>query len=38
MGVGGGIRYLINDYKPTGEEAAFSINVERNIGINGIII
>jgi hydroxymethylpyrimidine pyrophosphatase-like HAD family hydrolase len=38
MGVGGGARYLINDYKPTGEEAAFAINVERNIGINGIII
>lgn len=38
MGVGGGARYLINDYKPTGEKAAFAINVERNIGINGIII
>lgn len=33
MGVGGGPRYLINDYKPTGETTAFAINVERNIGI-----
>jgi hydroxymethylpyrimidine pyrophosphatase-like HAD family hydrolase len=38
MGVGGGFRYLVNDYKPSGEETAFAINVERNIGINGIII
>jgi ribonucleotide monophosphatase NagD (HAD superfamily) len=33
MGVGGGPRYLINDYKPDGTEAAFAINVERNKGI-----
>ena len=38
MGVGGGPRYLINDYKPSGEEAAFAINVERNKGINQINI
>lgn len=38
MGVGGGTRYLINDYKPTGEESAFAINVERNLGIGGINI
>jgi hydroxymethylpyrimidine pyrophosphatase-like HAD family hydrolase len=38
MGVGGGARYLINDYKPSGEEAAFVINVERNKGINNINI
>jgi ribonucleotide monophosphatase NagD (HAD superfamily) len=33
MGVGGGTRYLINDCKPSGEESAFAINVERNKGI-----
>jgi hydroxymethylpyrimidine pyrophosphatase-like HAD family hydrolase len=38
MGVGGGTRYLINDFKPNGEEAAFAINVERNKGINDIIL
>lgn len=38
MGVGGGSRYLINDYKPDGTEAAFAINVERNKGINDIIL
>jgi ribonucleotide monophosphatase NagD (HAD superfamily) len=38
MGVGGGPRYLINDYKPDGTEAAFAINVKRNIGIKDINI
>jgi ribonucleotide monophosphatase NagD (HAD superfamily) len=38
MGVGGGPRYLINDYKPDGTEAAFAINVKRNIGIKNINI
>jgi hydroxymethylpyrimidine pyrophosphatase-like HAD family hydrolase len=38
MGVGGGFRYLINDHKPSGEEAAFAINVERNKGIKEIKI
>jgi hypothetical protein len=38
MCVGGGPRYLINDYKPSGEEAAFAINVERNKGIKKINI
>jgi ribonucleotide monophosphatase NagD (HAD superfamily) len=38
MGVGGGVRYLINDYKPDGTEAAFAINVERNKGIKNINI
>ena len=38
MGVGGGARYLINDVKPDGEEAAFAINVQRNGGINNIKI
>ena len=36
MGVGGGARYLINDTKPNGSQAAFAINVERNVGIEGI--
>ena len=38
MGVGGGIRYLINDYKPSGEESAFAINVKRNVGVKDINI
>jgi len=38
MGVGGGTRYLINDFKPDGEEAAFAINVERNVGIYNVKI
>jgi hydroxymethylpyrimidine pyrophosphatase-like HAD family hydrolase len=38
MGVGGGLRYLVNDYKPDGTEAAFSINIERNKGIKDINI
>jgi hydroxymethylpyrimidine pyrophosphatase-like HAD family hydrolase len=36
MGVGGGVRYLINDNKPDGNESAFAINVERNKGIKDI--
>ena len=38
MGVGGGPRFLINDYKPDGTEAAFAINIERNKGIKNIKI
>ena len=38
MGVGGGPRYLVNDYKPDGTESAFAINVERNKGIKNINI
>jgi hypothetical protein len=38
MGVGGGARYLINDYKPDGTESAFAINVQRNMGIKNIEI
>ena len=38
MGVGGGVRYLINDNKPDGNESAFAINVERNKGIKDINI
>jgi hypothetical protein len=38
MGVGGGARYLINDVKPDGALAAFAINVERNQGIQGVLI
>ena len=38
MGVGGGVRVLINDNKPDGKQAAICINLERNIGINNIQI
>jgi ribonucleotide monophosphatase NagD (HAD superfamily) len=38
MGVGGGVRYLVNDTKPNGSQAAFAINVERNKGVGNIII
>lgn len=38
MGVGGGPRYLINDFKLDGTQAAFAINIERNKGIHDIII
>lgn len=38
MGVGGGVRYLVNDTKPNGSQAAFAINVERNTGIGDIQI
>jgi hydroxymethylpyrimidine pyrophosphatase-like HAD family hydrolase len=38
MGIGGGKRYLINDRKPSGEEYAFSINLDRNEGISGVEI
>jgi hypothetical protein len=38
MGIGGGPRVLINDNKPDGKEAAFAINIERNKGINDLIL
>jgi hydroxymethylpyrimidine pyrophosphatase-like HAD family hydrolase len=38
MGIGGGSRYLVNDNKVTGEEYAFAINIDRNIGIKNIKI
>ena len=38
MGVGGGVRVLINDNKPDGRQAAICINVERNVGIDNIQI
>jgi len=38
MGIGGGTRYLINDNKPEGTESAFAINLERNKGVNDIIL
>lgn len=38
MGIGGGIRYLVNDRKPEGDETAFSICFDRNKGINNINI
>jgi len=38
MGVGGGTRYLINDFKPDGEESAIAVNVKRNVGIYNVKI
>ena len=38
MGIGGGPRIVINDNKPNGQETAFAINLERNKGINDIIL
>lgn len=38
MGVGGGVRILINDNKPNGDLAARCINLERNMGIKDINI
>jgi FMN phosphatase YigB (HAD superfamily) len=38
MGIGGGHRILINDNKPDGKEVAFAYNIERNKGINDIIL
>jgi hydroxymethylpyrimidine pyrophosphatase-like HAD family hydrolase len=38
MGIGGGIRYLINDRKPEGDETSFNICLDRNKGIKNITI
>ena len=38
MGIGGGIRFLINDRKPTGEQTSFSISLDRNEGIANLDI
>ena len=38
MGIGGGARYLINDKKPEGTEAAFVYNIVRNKGIKDLDI
>ena len=38
MGIGGGIRYLINDRKPEGDETSFNICLDRNKGIKNINI
>ena len=38
MGVGGGVRVLINDNKPNGNIAAMCINLVRNEGISNINI
>ena len=38
LGIGGGIRYLINDRKSDGRESALAICLERNEGIGGIDI
>jgi len=36
MGFGGGDRILINDKKPDGRVTAYSINLERNKGIEDV--
>jgi ribonucleotide monophosphatase NagD (HAD superfamily) len=38
MGVGSGKRYLINDRKLDGEDTSFSINLNRNEGIENLKI
>ncbi len=39
MGVGGGVRVLINDRKPGGtEDTAIAVNLERNAGLEGVKI
>ena len=38
MGIGGGVRYLINDNKPEGDNTAFCICIERNKGIQDVNI
>ena len=38
MNVGGGARYLVNDRKPNGDEACFSVSLDRNAGINDLDI
>lgn len=36
MGITGGERVLINDRKPSGEDTARAINVDRNVGLEGV--
>lgn len=36
MGVGGGVRHLVNDKKPDGTLTAFAHNLVRNEGIGGL--
>lgn len=36
MGLGGGVRYLINDKKDSGKETAFAINIDRDYGIGDV--
>ncbi len=38
MGIGGGMRVLINDKKPNGEETSFSYSLLRNSGISNLKI
>lgn len=38
MGVGRGVRVLINDKKPDGESTVAAINVDRNKGFSGVEI
>ena len=36
MGIGGGERYVVNDRKPDGREAAFSVSIDRDKGIGSL--
>lgn len=37
MGVGGGVRVLVNDLKPNSDDpTAFAVNVKRNEGLEGV--
>ena len=38
MGIGGGIRVLINDLKSDGEDTAIAINLKRDIGVKDVKI
>lgn len=38
MGIGGGVRYIINDRKTNGQDSCFSICTDRNYGINDLKI
>ena len=38
MGIGGGIRVLINDLKSDGEDTAIAINLKRDIGVKDVEI
>lgn len=38
MGCGGGVRHLVNDRKPNGQDTAFAHNVDRNGGLGNVSI
>jgi hypothetical protein len=38
LGLGGGVRVLINDMKPNGQQTAVAINLKRDEGIGGVEI